>query len=117
MVHNCAPPPRPTHTMNLDPQEPLAWLMAWYRSRCDGDWEHQNGIRIGTIDNPGWSLDVDLAETDHAACILPQKLIQRSDDDWVFFEMKESLFRARGGPENLSELIRIFADFIERKPK
>lgn len=102
--------------MNLDTQ-PLAWLMAWYRSRCDGDWEHQNGIRIGTIDNPGWSLDVDLAETDHAACILPQKLIQRSEDDWVFIEAKGGLFRARGGPENLSELIRLFAEFIERKPR
>jgi Immunity protein 53 len=34
---------------------------------CDGDWEHSSGVSIGTIDNPGWSLDVELAETNLAA--------------------------------------------------
>lgn len=24
-----------------------------YRSQCDGDWEHGEGVEIGTLDNPG----------------------------------------------------------------
>jgi hypothetical protein len=30
--------------------------MEWYTKQCNGDWEHSYGIRIDTIDNPGWSL-------------------------------------------------------------
>lgn len=96
---------------------PLDWLMAWYRSRCDGDWEHQHGVRIGTIDNPGWSLDVDIAETVHAGTSMPQKLIERSENDWIFAEVKDDVFRARGGTGNLSEMINLFASFIEGRLK
>ena len=92
---------------------PIESLMAWYRSQCDGEWEHQHGVRIGTLDNPGWSLDVDLSETPHAGKSLPQKMIQRSEDDWAFVEVKDDVFRARGGPGNLSELLEIFAAFVE----
>lgn len=41
----------------------LKWLEDWYSDQCDGDWEHQNGIDIGNIDNPGWTLKVDLTGT------------------------------------------------------
>ena len=35
-------------------------LQAWYAAQCNGKWEHTYGIAIGTLDNPGWSLSVDL---------------------------------------------------------
>jgi hypothetical protein len=41
----------------------LARLQAWYRAQCDGDWEHQHGVHIGTLDNPGWDVRIDLAGT------------------------------------------------------
>ncbi len=40
----------------------LAWLQDWYRSRCDGTWEHSYGVKIDTLDNPGWLVTVDLGE-------------------------------------------------------
>jgi hypothetical protein len=27
-------------------KDTLAWLQEWYRSQCDGEWEHEKGIRI-----------------------------------------------------------------------
>jgi Immunity protein 53 len=36
-------------------------LEKWYRARCNGDWEHQWGVEIGTLDNPGWRVHIDLA--------------------------------------------------------
>jgi len=30
----------------------------WYSSQCNGDWEHQYGISIDTLDNPGWSRSI-----------------------------------------------------------
>ena len=34
------------------------WLQQWYADHLDGEREHQNGVRIETLDNPGWSLSV-----------------------------------------------------------
>ncbi len=39
-------------------------LEGWYVSQCNGMWEHAHGFTLGTIDNPGWTLTVDLAETE-----------------------------------------------------
>jgi hypothetical protein len=44
--------------------EILKWLQAWYSSQCNGDWEHGNGIRIASIDNPGWHVAINLNETE-----------------------------------------------------
>ena len=41
----------------------LQRLQDWYSAQCNGDWEHQQGVRIESLDNPGWALDIDLADT------------------------------------------------------
>jgi len=41
----------------------LQELQEWYLSQCNEDWEHTYGVSIGTIDNPGWSLEVELSDT------------------------------------------------------
>jgi len=50
--------------MKAEPNmEITAWLQQWYLQQCDGDWEHGYGLHIGTLDNPGWTVDVNLAGT------------------------------------------------------
>jgi hypothetical protein len=39
----------------------LQWLQEWYLEQCDREWEHEYGIKIGTLDNPGWTITIDLA--------------------------------------------------------
>ncbi|MBY0204438.1 Imm53 family immunity protein [Paenibacillus cucumis (ex Kampfer et al. 2016)] len=34
--------------------ETLAWIQHRYDQNCDGEWEHVYGVKIQTIDNPGW---------------------------------------------------------------
>ena len=41
----------------------LARLEAWYLRQCNGDWEHLYGVTIETLDNPGWSVTIDLTGT------------------------------------------------------
>lgn len=41
----------------------LNWLMNWYNTQCDGNWEHDYGILIETTDNPGWSIEINLQNT------------------------------------------------------
>ena len=39
------------------------WLSKWYSSMCVDEWEHFYGIKIETLDNPGWIVTIDLLET------------------------------------------------------
>ena len=41
----------------------LKEIQDWYLAQCDGDWEHSYGLQIGTLDNPGWSVEIDLKTT------------------------------------------------------
>jgi hypothetical protein len=41
----------------------LDFLQRWYAEQCDGKWEHSYGVRIETLDNPGWQITVDLNGT------------------------------------------------------
>jgi hypothetical protein len=41
----------------------LEWLQGWYRSQCNGDWEHCYELVIETLDNPGWSISIPLEGT------------------------------------------------------
>ena len=89
------------------------WLQQWYREQCDGDWEHAYRVRISTLDNPGWSLDVNLAETDWDNLTLPIQSIRRSEDDWLDYWVKDQRFGGACGPVNLMELIEAFRRIVE----
>ncbi len=74
------------------------WLLEWYYTQCDGDWEHGNGITIGTIDNPGWYLKVSLDETEVENRTFQIIDINRSENDWLYCAVEEKIFKGFGGP-------------------
>ncbi len=41
----------------------LNWLGSWYLAECNDDWEHSYGVKIDTLDNPGWTISIDIRET------------------------------------------------------
>lgn len=86
----------------------LARLQDWYEAECNGDWEHQFGVRIGTLDNPGWSLDVDLWETALANKAFSPISIERSEMNWIHCKVDSAVFKARGGTKNLCEMLQLF---------
>jgi hypothetical protein len=49
-------------------------LQHWFIANCNGDWEHQSGIAISTLDNPGWSIDIDVEGT---ALVVLSQILQR----------------------------------------
>jgi hypothetical protein len=99
----------------------VTWLMNWYLAQCDEDWEHQHGISIDTLDNPGWSLTVDLEQTslkgkrfepifeNVAESQAPQGL--NGDVRWLVAEVEGTKFKAYGGPRDLPRLIEAFRSF------
>ena len=94
----------------------IEWLEKWYQSQCDGAWEHEFCIRGGTLDNPGWWLEVDLQHTGHDGLSVPRKLVERSEHDWIDFKIEEGRFYGYGGPRNLGDIIEVFAALVEGRP-
>jgi Immunity protein 53 len=90
----------------------LVRLQEWYRSQCDGDWEHSYGVKIETLDNPGWLVTIDLTDTAWERLSRPQEIVQRSDADWVQSEIAEGKFVGCGGVGNLEEVLELFLDAV-----
>ena len=87
-------------------------LQNWYSRHCDGVWEHTHGLKIDTLDNPGWSMDIDLDGTELMG--RPMKRIERiGTGDWVVCEVNEGHFRAFGGVGNLGEMLEVFLSWAE----
>src|SRR3954453_22077464 len=89
-------------------------LQAWFRARCDGDWEHGGGITIETLDNPGWTLKVALADTPLANKAFAElKRDYESETEWLTCFLRDGKFMGACGPEKLEELLEIFLDWAE----
>lgn len=86
-------------------------LQQWYLSNCDGDWEHTYGIEIGTLDNPGWRLEIDLAETVLETCSFEPREIDHTPNNWYHCKVESNVFKALGGPGNLPDMIQSFIEW------
>jgi hypothetical protein len=96
----------------------LARLQAWYAARCDGDWEHQNGIRIGTLDNPGWQVAIDLAGTplaDRQFIEVREGLGADGHPDfqrWLRCWVEGGKWHAAGDESQLARALELFLNWI-----
>src|ERR1700722_3691288 len=79
------------------------WLLKWYQNHCNGDWEHGSGIHIGTLDNPGWSITINLENTALEDKKFQEIEIERSENNWLFCFIKNNKFEGRCGTINLPE--------------
>jgi hypothetical protein len=97
----------------------LDWLMGWYLAQCDENWEHRFGLSIATLDNPGWSLAVDLEGTGmegrHFAPVGDNvdPAGHPAGTVWLVCRLEEGQFQAFGGPLDLGRMIRAFRDWVE----
>lgn len=88
-------------------------LANWYRLQCDGDWEHGEGIRISTLDNPGWAVDIPLEGTDLEDKSYDPTKIERSEHDWLHCFVKDGRFRIRCSLFNLEEGVNCFLSWAD----
>ncbi|MHA7966704.1 immunity 53 family protein [Paenibacillus sp. CAU 1782] len=89
----------------------------WYERQCNEDWEHTNGIKLDTIDNPGWVLEISLEETELEEKYFKQIDIERSETDWIHCRVENWVFKGYGGVKNLQEIIRTFKEWTELETK
>ena len=106
----------------------LSWLQQWYLAHCDGEWQHGFGVTIETLDNPGWSVRIDLEGTELASTPFEPVKTAVSDTNWIHCrvtERKETTpgrpfppgrqFEGSGGALNLGDIIKIFRTWVEAK--
>ncbi len=88
-------------------------LQSWYENQCDGEWEHQYGVKIETLDNPGWAVEIDLIGTKLSDRVLAETIEERSATDWIRCFAGSGQFKGFGGPRNLVEIIERFLAWAE----
>lgn len=98
----------------MNDRDVLHRLQSWYLGHCDGEWEHQRNVRISTIDNPGWSVSINLNGTP----LLGKPFSEVSQDggvelDWLRCFVRNDLFEGRGGPERLADILAVFLTWAE----
>ncbi|QEX21664.1 hypothetical protein FRZ61_15930 [Hypericibacter adhaerens] len=91
----------------------LAWLQDWYASQCNGTWEHSWGIKIGSIDNPGWKIDIEIRDTSLEGKRLAIIDINRSESDWYYVGCDGQKFHGVGGAKNLGDILQAFKEFVD----
>jgi hypothetical protein len=96
-------------------------LIDWYLAQCNGDWEHEYGIKIESLDNPGWSLKIDLNGTplngkSHKAVL--HNVTEEDelgglwgDKDWFVSRVEHDVYISYGGPRNIEDLIKAFINW------
>lgn len=89
----------------------LQEIQAWFQSHCDGDWEHGEGIRISSLDNPGWAIDIDLHGTELAAKPHEPVDVERNELEWLRSWTQDGKFLVRCGPGDLEKGLRSFLDW------
>ena len=95
--------------------EILTWIQDWYKKHCDEDWEHSYGLKIESLDNPGWQVKIDLADTELEGTVIEYELIENSDSDWYGWKIENNIFHAAGDPDKLQLLLEKFKEIAMAK--
>lgn len=96
--------------------ELLKRLQNWYQMHCNGDWEHSYGVKIDTLDNPGWKLSVDLSDT-LLENVDFQEVCEGTSENknrfWIDCRKKDNTFIGMGSVDSLEKLLSIFLEWSE----
>jgi hypothetical protein len=96
-------------------------LQLWYDAQCNDDWEHQYGVKIETLDNPGWSVTIDLAGTlleNHPFAAVRRRDPHDDDGDaWIDCKVEGTRFVGHGGTRQLETILRTFLDWAKAMHK
>lgn len=91
----------------------LDWIQNWFFKQCNGDWEHQYGITIETVDNPGWYIVINLNDTICQNRDFTMIEMDNGEMDWYFCLTKNNNFEASCSPKHLNTVLKHFKNWAE----
>jgi hypothetical protein len=90
----------------------LEWLQQIFANDlCNNSWEHEHGITLTTVDNPGWSFEFDLRDTYFMDIPFEEVFVQKDDDNWYHCTLKKGIFHGWGGAKNLTNILETLRDW------
>lgn len=96
---------------NSQEDDVLLWLQSWVQKHNNGDWEHQHGVEIDTLDNPGWKVNIDLAETELSSKNFVMIDEDHGKDDWLMCRVQNGKFDGAGDTTKLQKILMVFRDW------
>jgi hypothetical protein len=98
-----------------EPANPLPLLQQWFRKQCDGDWdgdwEHSLGIKIETLDNPGWSVRIDVAGTRLEGKPFNRVDERPSEANWIICWLDGTTWSGVGDSSKLNVILLKFLEW------
>lgn len=91
----------------------IVWLQNWYKNNCDGYWEHLYGVKIDTLDNPGWKVSIDLSDTPLETKVFNRIQNVYGDNNWMCCMVKDRVFYGSGDTDKLKEILTTFKNWAE----
>ncbi|MCI9247986.1 MAG: rhodanese-related sulfurtransferase [Dorea sp.] len=92
--------------------ELLKWLQDWCKKQYENELGHIPEIKIYNIDNPGWVVKIDLSKTKFADKPFEQIRYDEGDNDWMFCNIKDSVFDGCGASQKLADILRVFKSWV-----
>jgi hypothetical protein len=71
------------------------------------------GVSIGTLDNPGWSVSINLKNTSLEEKPFTEINLIEDETEWISCRVKDGNFEGHGGPLMLEEILTIFLAWTE----
>jgi len=97
----------------------LSRLQAWYQRHCDGDWEQSWRIRIQTVDNPGWWVQINLAGTALEGSAFAE-IADGVDAGrwalgprWLSCRVEDGIWHGAGDETKLEHILEVFLAWME----
>lgn len=105
-------------------EDHLGWIERWYQEQCDGEWEHDCGVTVETLDNPGWLVKIDLRDVEPEAAASARVVSVLGDPPseangnqagpvWMTCKVESGKFIGAGDPTQLRAILAQFRSFIE----
>lgn len=99
---------------DLDGSDPIVAISSWYSEHCNGDWEHECGVRISTLDNPGWYIEIDIHGTELEGRRSGRSTISETSDSWLQYWSDGKTFCVACGPKALKSGLAYVAEFLKK---
>jgi hypothetical protein len=97
----------------------LLRLQDWYTRQCDGNWEHSEGVRIESCDNPGWWVKIGLKGTllENAVFTpVTENVNPKGSPEaprWIHCRVSDGKWSGAGDETELERILEIFLSWAE----
>ena len=101
-----------------NPEVTYDWLVKRHLEILEADWDYDFGIKIETMDNPGWSLSAYCRGTELKNKKFEKICIGDSEDgdDWLSCLVEDDVFKGYSDPDKLQTVLEMFFNWTEKHP-